>query len=167
MVFNFLFFLLFTLFQSEPRSCAPGGAALFVSCGESSREENSVRLLVFLHPRLSHRGITASYSPHNYSEGPLSKGTTHAHTHCAVLDRYDCNISLLTPPSRWGCVHFRCCQPCWIAPGSSWLWLKIRRLLEHLTPLSPSRWRLLSESCTAPSVWPCWPRPPHRLSRRS
>lgn len=93
----FFFFLLFTLFQSEPRSCASGGAALFVSCGESSREENSVRLLVFLHPRLSHRGITASYSRHNYSEGPLSKGTTHAHTHCAVLDRYDCNISLLTP----------------------------------------------------------------------
>lgn len=56
-----------------------------------------------------------------------------------LLKIYDCSIRLFSLPSRCVRLRFRCCRPCWMAPVNSWLWLKIRRLLVHLTPLSPSR----------------------------
>lgn len=154
------------LFQALPRSCASGSAALSASGGERRREEDSVRVLVLLHPRLSHWGTAASYSPHNYTEGPLAKGTTYPHS-CYESPRHMWLQHRFLFPHRCARVRFRCCQPCWTAPVSSLPWLKIRRLLVHLTPLSPSCWPLPSESCTALSVWLCWLRPPLRLSHRS
>ena len=64
-------------FQALPRSCASGSTALSTSSGERCREEDSVWVLVLLHPWLSsYWGTAASHSPDNHTERPLTKGTT-------------------------------------------------------------------------------------------
>lgn len=75
--------------------------------------------------------------------------------HTLTLLQFLTNTIVTIGLSSLRCVHlrFRCCQPCWMALVSSWLWLKILHLLVRLTLLSPSCWLLRSESCTALSVW--------------
>lgn len=125
-------------FQALPRSCASGSTALPASCRERRREEDSVRVLVLLRSWLSYWWAATSLSPHNYTEGPLAKGTTYPHLCYNSPQHVWLEHLFLFPLRRCVRVHFRCCPPYWMAPVSSWLWLKIRHLLEHLIPLSPS-----------------------------
>lgn len=60
--------------QDQPWPCSPGGAELSPGSGQRCGEEDSVRILVLLHPRLSRQPAGRSVSAHNRPEGPLAEG---------------------------------------------------------------------------------------------
>lgn len=92
------------LSQTLQRSSTSGRSALPASGSERRGEEDSVRVLVLLHARLSYWGAAASHSRNNHTKGPFAQGTTPRRARCSAPWTLLPVASTLSPLPQGACV---------------------------------------------------------------